>query len=270
MVFMATAFLAFLAMAPQDVPVVRTGTNPAVIESHDPVWQQALQEIYRSSDELRAQEIRDSRKGLNMPKLGRGSPELKELALTFDDGPHGELTERLLSILKRENVPATFFVIGKMVKKFPDVTREIVRDGHILGNHTFSHVTLTKIPTPLIETEFKACNDIVYRTTGVSMRFCRPPGGDYNADVINAATRLGLTTVLWTDDPGDFARPNPAVLEDRTLERLSSGGIILLHDGVEETMQVLPRIISFAKSRGFRFVTIRQLAAHRALYLAQK
>lgn len=234
--------------------------NPATEERKDPLWERAHEEVYKSVDELNAQHDRELRHGKVLAKIMRGDPRQKILALTFDDGPHPQYTPRLLEILDKEQVKATFFVIGKMVERNPDLARAIVAGGHTLGNHTFSHVTLTKIPLLDIATEYQANNDVVQRVTGVKMRFCRPPGGDYDSHVIDAANALGLTTVLWTDDPGDYAQPGDPVVLKRTLSRLSNGGIILLHDGVEQTLDVLPKIIASARARGFRFVSLDELA----------
>lgn len=237
------------------------GINPAVEERSDPYWQRAQVEVYRSSEELAAQDERERRRGQVLPKLTRGNPKEKVLALTFDDGPHPEYTQKLLDLLKSLKVKATFFVIGKMVEKRPDLLKAIDRAGHVVGNHTFSHVTLTKIPLADIETEYRANLDLVQRTIGKTMEFCRPPGGDYDADVIRAATALNMTTVLWTDDPGDYASPGNTVIKRRTLAKLSPGGIILLHDGVQETLEILPQVVEYAKKQGYRFVTVSELRA---------
>lgn len=229
------------------------------MERDDPYWKRALQEVYRSPEELRAQDAREHLRGRPLAKLTRGNPREKLLALTFDDGPHPQTTEALLAELKRLDVRATFFVIGKMVERHPELLKAIDAGGHLVGNHTFSHVTLTKIPEPNIETEYRANQDLVQSVLGKTMRYCRPPGGDYDATVIRAAEALGLTTVLWTDDPGDYARPGDALIEERTLAKLSNGGIILLHDGVDQTLAILPQVVRYAKSRGFRFVTVDEL-----------
>jgi len=97
--------------------------------------------------------------------------------------------------------------------------------------------------------------------TGETMRFCRPPGGDYDDAVIRAAMDIGLFTVLWTDDPGDYASPGDAKIEKRVLDRIGNGGIILIHDGVQQTIDVLPQIIEHLKGRGFRFVTVAEMEA---------
>lgn len=235
--------------------------NPAKMEQADAYWRRAQQEIYRSPEELVAQDAREKRRGQVLPKLTRGNPARKLIALTFDDGPHPSLTPQLLEILKKASIRATFFVVGKMVEKSPDLLRAINDAGHEIGNHTFSHVTLTKIPLADIETEYRANNDIVLKTIGKTMTLCRPPGGDYDDQVIAGALEVGLTTVLWTDDPGDYATPGSEVIQKRTLDKLSNGAIILLHDGISQTLAVLPQIISYAKKQGFEFVTVSELRA---------
>lgn len=237
--------------------------NTAKPEVQDAYWEKAYEEVYRSAEELQAQDERERRRGIVLATLRRGNPDRKELALTFDDGPHPNFTPRLLHVLRENEVKATFFVIGKMVERSPETLKLIASDGHLIGNHTFSHVTLTKIPNNMVTVEYRAANDIIEKTIGKRPSFCRPPGGDYDADVIKGATANGLTTVLWTDDPADYASPGTSVIEQRTLDRLSNGGIILLHDGVEQTIQILPQIIQYAKAKGFRFVTVDQLMKSR-------
>jgi hypothetical protein len=241
--------------------MVQPGHNPAKPEIKNPYWQNALKEVYRSPQEIVAQVIRDQRRGVYLPVLVRGDSTRKEIALTFDDGPHPNQTLALLKILRDKKVPATFFVIGKMVQKYPDLARAIVRGGHTIANHTFSHVTLTKIPEPYIETEWRAAQEIIHQTTGVWPKFARPPGGDYDPGVIHAAAINRLTVALWTDDPGDFANPGAPIIEQRVLSKISNGGIILLHDGVEETLQILPQIIDYARKQGYTFVSLGKLYA---------
>ncbi len=230
-----------------------------VLDSTDAYWTAALEEVDKSPDEISAQANREAHLGVYLPKLIRGNPREKLLALTFDDGPHPIFTEKLLALLKQLDVKASFFVVGKMVERNPQLLKEIAADGHLVGNHTFSHVTLTKIPLNEVRAEYEACNDIVENTIGQRMRFCRPPGGDYDRQVVKAATEQGLTTVLWTDDPGDYASPGTHVIEMKTLSRMSNGGIILLHDGIQQTLDVLPQIIQYARAHGYRFVTVDEL-----------
>jgi peptidoglycan/xylan/chitin deacetylase (PgdA/CDA1 family) len=233
--------------------------NSAVVDRLDAYWQRAQQEIYKSSEEIAAQVKRDKRRGTYLPVLVRGNTEGKKIALTFDDGPHPMYTAELLAILEREKVPATFFVIGFMAERYPAQIRDEMAGGFAIENHTFSHVTLTHLPPEEIETEYKACSDVIYKITGKYPTYCRPPGGDYDMDVVRSAQVLGLTTVLWTDDPGDYLNPGTLKLEEETLRNMTSGGIVLLHDGAPETLTVLPQIIEYAKRHGYHFVTLDEL-----------
>lgn len=227
----------------------------------DAFWARARHETYKSPAELAAQLAREARKGLRYDELWSGPRSERVAALTFDDGPHPDFTPQLLAILRRYRVEATFFVVGEMAEKVPELIHEERAAGHVIGNHTYHHVNLTKIPLDEIPIEWQACQDVVKAVTGETMRFCRPPGGDYDKDVIEAAMLLGLTTVLWTDDPGDYADPGDKVIETRVLDSVGNGAIILLHDGVQQTVDVLPQIIERLRARGFRFVTVEELRA---------
>jgi peptidoglycan/xylan/chitin deacetylase (PgdA/CDA1 family) len=222
-------------------------------------WARAQKEDYKSPQELQAQNAREIRKGQVYSKLMHGDPRAKVVALTFDDGPHPAYTPQLLAILKKYKVKATFFVIGKMVEQYPDLVRAEDAAGNLVGNHTYHHVNLKRVPLDEIAIEWQACNAAVKSVIHKEMAYCRPPGGDYDLDVITAAMDSGLTTVLWTDDPGDYASPGDKAIEKRVLNRISNGGIILLHDGVQQTVDVLPQIIESLQRRGFKFQTAEEM-----------
>jgi peptidoglycan/xylan/chitin deacetylase (PgdA/CDA1 family) len=228
------------------------------------VWEHAKEVSYKSAEELFAQHAWELRKDIRYKKLARGNASEKIVALTFDDGPHPDFTPKLLTILKQYQLKATFFVVGEMAPKYPDLVRAEAVAGHVVGNHTFHHVNLTKIPVTGVLTEWEAGQEVVKAITGQTMRFCRPPGGDYDGAVIRAAMELGLTTVLWTDDPGDYASPGDRAIERRVLDQIGNGGIILLHDGIQQTIEVLPQIVEHLKRRGFRFVTVAEMEAQAA------
>ncbi len=173
-------------------------------------------------------------------------------------------------MLKRENVPATFFVVGKMAVRYPDLVRAIAADGHTLGNHSFRHANLLHSRPADLLTEWQACQDAVESITGKRMKFCRPPGGDYDSDVLAAAQKVGLITVLWTQNSHDYLSPGMGEIKSRVLGHVSNGSIILMHDGVEQTIEVLPEIIHELKQRGFRFVTVEELWDHRQARLEPK
>lgn len=227
--------------------------------SVDAFWARAKEEVYKSPEELAAQDAREQRKGLHYAKLARGNPNERVIALTFDDGPHPVFTPQLLAILKQYDVKATFFVVGEMAEKYPALIRAERAAGHETGNHTYHHVNLTKIPVALVQTEWQAGQDVVHSITGTTMRLCRPPGGDYDDAVVRAAMETGLITVLWTDDPGDYASPGDKVIATRVLDTIANGGIILLHDGVQQTIDVLPQIIQHLRGKGYRFVLATEM-----------
>ena len=235
-----------------------TPDNAARVEKF---WARAQKEDYKSPQELLAQHARELRRGQVYAKLMHGDPRTKVIALTFDDGPHPQYTPQLLAVLRKYRVKATFFVIGKMVEQYPDLVRAEDAEGHQVANHTYHHVNLNHVPLDEIALEWKACDAAVASVLNREMRYCRPPGGDYDPDVITAAMDAGLTTVLWTDDPGDYASPGDARIETRVLDRIGNGGIILIHDGVQQTVDVLPQIIEHLTRRGFRFVTVAEMEA---------
>lgn len=225
----------------------------------DEYWQNALLEVYKTPLELLGQHQSEQRRGFTFPKVLRGAPGRREVAITFDDGPHTKYTPQLLAVLRKYNAKATFLVVGQMAEAHPELVKAELADGHNVGNHTYHHVNLTKIPQRLVATEILAC-DQVLRDIGVpDPHLFRPPGGDYNKQVAQVIRDCGQTLVLWTDDPGDYASPGATVIENRTLRMISSGGIILLHDGVQETVDVLPQLLQYLKARGLRTVTVDEM-----------
>lgn len=225
----------------------------------DRIWQAAQNEVYADVEELNRQDRAEAERGEHLRKLMRGDPSRKWIALTFDDGPHMGYTPKLLTILKRYNVKATFFVVGVKAEEAPYLVLDEIRAGHSIGNHTYHHVNLTRIPAHLVAAEIYACGDVLKTITGRSTHLFRPPGGDYSEDVGEMANILGYTLILWTDDPGDYARPGGYTIETRTLGHVSNGAVILLHDGIQETIDVLPTIIETLKKRGYRFVTVDEM-----------
>jgi peptidoglycan/xylan/chitin deacetylase (PgdA/CDA1 family) len=225
----------------------------------DPDWLDASREVYADQGRIKSQLMRLSTRELKKFVLRRGSERGLKLALTFDDGPHPQFTPRLIEILKKENVPATFFVIGHMVEQYPNLVTDLANAGFEVGNHTFSHVTLTKITDEQAAIEYRANNDVIRHLLGKNPRYCRPPGGDFDLNVLEAAVGEGLTTVLWTDDPGDYYNPGDKVVLESETAAISPGGIVLLHDGSQNTLDTLATFIESCKRRGFRFVTLDQL-----------
>ncbi len=218
-------------------------------------------EIVNAADvHIRSQEEEARERGVFLPVLVHGDLRRKEVALTFDDGPHPLWTPRLLDLLKSLNVHATFFVVGKMVDRYPSLAMREVAEGHELANHTYNHPNLTKLTVEQVQDELRKGADAIRRAVGYAPVFFRPPGGQYNAATLLAAHQLKLTPVLWTANSKDFLHPVPEVLEQRLLSAPASGGILLCHDGIEETMRILPNLVSRLRATGYTFVTISELA----------
>lgn len=209
-----------------------------------------------------AEEESDREKGLYFRLLSHGDPTRKEVALTFDDGPHPSWTPQLLALLKSLNVHATFFVVGKMVDRYPELARQEVEEGHELANHTFSHPHLKTLKEPEVKKELREGAEAIRRAVGYAPVFFRPPGGQYNTTTLRAAEALHLTTVLWSANSKDFLYPTPAVIEKRLLSGPAPGGILLCHDGIPQTMQMLPDLVRRLRAQGYAFVTVSELASH--------
>lgn len=225
----------------------------------DKYWLNAKHEVYKSTLELVAQHQTELMRGIRYDKLMRGDTRRREIALTIDDGPHPVYTPKLLQILQQNGVHATFFVVGEQAERYPALIRAEVAGGHAIGNHTYDHVSLIKIPPEYVDTEIKACGEVLMQITGQAPHLFRPPGGEYNKAVAESVEALGYKMILYSDDPGDYAQPGTSLIETRTLDTISNGGIILLHDGSKQTLDILPKIIQRLKARGFQFVTIPQM-----------
>jgi cellulose synthase/poly-beta-1,6-N-acetylglucosamine synthase-like glycosyltransferase/peptidoglycan/xylan/chitin deacetylase (PgdA/CDA1 family)/spore germination protein YaaH len=199
------------------------------------------------------------------------------LALTFDDGPDPRWTPAILDILKREQVPATFFIVGKNGQSYPELLRRIVNEGHELGNHTFTHPNLGEMPLRLTDLELNATQRLIESETGRSTVLFRPPYfGDAEADKPQevepaiVAQNLGYIMVGLRIDPNDWQLPvTPNQIVNRTISRAidsdpeTRGEVILLHDAGGDrsaTVDALPVLIHELKARGFRFVSVSELA----------
>ncbi|HET6386130.1 MAG TPA: polysaccharide deacetylase family protein [Armatimonadota bacterium] len=194
-----------------------------------------------------------------------GSTQKKMIALSFDDGPHPGRTEPLLRALSHAHVHATFFVIGKMVVRAPYLIQDEINQGSEVGNHTYNHIHVTSLTDSQIATEIFEDNDVIRRYTGEPAVLFRPPGGRVSWGAYRALRACGMVTTLWTDDPKDYVnpgKPDPAqqkLLLERLMKHLHPGGIILLHDGILDTVAILPEFIRRVRAQGYQIVTVTQL-----------
>ncbi len=200
--------------------------------------------------------------GQTVVQLVRGDVHRKEVALTFDDGPHPPFTYKLLDLLKKLNVKATFFVVGFKVEDEPEVLQRMIAEGHEVANHTYHHPNLKSLPIGLVESEIRMNNDAIRRACGTEPVCFRPPGGQRSDEVLEIAHRLGMSTILWTDDPADYANPGADFIEQKLLTHLHPGATILLHDGIEQTYQMLPDFVAKVRQQGYHFVTVTEMLQH--------
>lgn len=191
----------------------------------------------------------------------RGDPSKKLIALTFDDSPYPKWTPKLLDVLRMLNVRATFFCIGASVKKYPAIAREIVAAGHEIGNHSYNHIDLAWLSRGEAQAEIEACNDVLRKSVGIQPTLVRPPGGNFDEYLIEAAKKTGMTLVFWTANVGDYRRQNPEAVLKIAIERTKAGGIILMHDGVQQTLGALPTFVHRMQAKGYKFVTVSELIA---------
>jgi peptidoglycan-N-acetylglucosamine deacetylase len=209
----------------------------------------------------------DVNSSLWAPTLWR-APGVNAVALTFDDGPDPEFTPRVLEILAREKVAATFFVVGERARANPDLLREMDRQGHLIGNHSFSHAWNINfgLHTRLTR-EINRCNEAIETAVGKRPRFYRAPHGFKNPALGDVLAKLGMTCVGWQVRGFDAVRSDAHSIARRVVRKASAGGILLLHDGSglqgtqdrSATLNALPMIIDGLRARGFAFKRLDEL-----------
>lgn len=195
------------------------------------------------------------------------SPEEREaavtgyVALTFDDGPSGPLTEQLLDGLKARNARATFFLCGYRMDQYPASLSRYIAEGHELGVHSTIHTDLTRLTPEELHQDMKLTAQKIFAETGVRPRLMRPPGGSWNEAVALEAQEEGLSIILWSLDPKDWASHNTASILSAMAGRARSGDVILLHDMSKSSVTAALQLVDRLQKEGFSFVTISELAA---------
>ena len=202
--------------------------------------------------------------GRTFTSLPRG---MKQLALTYDDGPNDPHTFRLLEVLARHNVRATFFLIGRYVQQRPDIVRDLVKAGHVIGNHTFTHPLLTLKSADEVRRELTNCSKALQDTIGQHSNLFRPPFGGRRPAVLRIARSLALQPVMWNVTGYDWNAPPADVIERKVQKQIRGGDVILLHDGGHkqlgadrsQTVLATDHLLSHYKSERYDFVTIHQM-----------
>ena len=191
----------------------------------------------------------------------RGLEQTKYVALTFDDGPSGRFTQRLLEGLAQRDVQATFFLCGYRLADYGNLARRIYESGHEIGIHGYSHKDMSKMTQGQIEQELRGTMKLL--PEGCRPVFMRPPGGAVGPAVLRAAKNVHLAVLNWSVDPQDWRNLDAATVEASVVEAVRDGDVILLHDMYDGSVDGALAIIDNLRARGFQFVTVSRLAALR-------
>src|SRR6516165_9060826 len=182
------------------------------------------------------------------------------IAMTFDDGPSGPLTPKLLDILAAHRIKATFFVLGEMVAEHPEILARAAREGHEIASHSWSHPNLAKMSQEAVRNQLQRTDDEIKSVTGKRPTLFRPPYGSITEREKRwIHDEFGYDIILWDVDPLDWKRPGPAVVRSRILKETRPGSIVLSHDIHPGTIEAMPSTFDQLEAKGFKFVTVSEL-----------
>lgn len=197
--------------------------------------------------------------------IRKGPGGVKQVALTFDDGPDNKYTKQILDILKQNNVKGTFFVLGQQVNKYPEVVKRMVYEGHAIGNHTWGHINMTHVTPEQLKYQIESTNQAVYKAAGVTPKLVRPPFGNTNPSITEQIFAWGYQVVLWSVDSRDWSGVTTDQIMKNVRKDMTAGGIILQHSAggrkndLNNTIRALPMIINELKAQGYTFVTVPEM-----------
>ena len=182
--------------------------------------------------------------------------EEKRIAITFDDGPHRLYTPKLLDGLKERGIHATFFLVGENIGNNEALVKRMAEEGHLIGNHTFSHVQLTKMKKEDACREVQQTNERICAVTGAPVLYIRPPYGSWNDEL---QAEIPMTVTLWTLDSEDWKSQNTGKIVELVESEAKEGSIILLHDIFDTSVEAALRIVDDLTAQGYTFVTVDEL-----------
>lgn len=198
--------------------------------------------------------------GVYLKALCRAESADKVVALTFDDGPDADSTPRVLDLLKRYDVRATFFVVGEQARQNPELIHRMVAEGHTVAGHSYYHLPQSTLWSSQHYTEeLFRCNDVVARLTGLRMRLYRPPFGVTNPPIARAVKNLGLIPVGWSVRSLDTMTKDTDRVVDRVMRGLRGGDVILLHDRLENSEELLEKLLTALRTQHYTTVTVDEL-----------
>ena len=190
------------------------------------------------------------------------STDKKQIALTFDDGPHPSLTPKILQILAKYNIPATFFMVGQNVLNYPNAARAVIEAGHEVGNHTFTHPHIANLNEEAIFDEIGRCEEALEELCEYRPHILRTPQGAMTPSLEKCLLEDDYILVLWSLDTRDWENKSTAHIVQTVLDRVQPGDIILMHDYIghnSKTPEALEKIIPSLLSQGYKFVTVSEL-----------
>ena len=179
--------------------------------------------------------------------------EAPRVALTFDDGPKKGSTVRLLDGLKERDVKVTFFVIGKLAEQYPDIIKRMDAEGHLIGNHTYSHVDIARLDDATACREINDTSEVIKSIIGKPTEYVRPPFGTWQE---NLEREMDVIPAMWTLDPKDWTTCNVDEIVNKVVTNVEDGDIILLHDCYNSSVEATLRIIDLLQAEGYEFVTV--------------
>lgn len=183
-------------------------------------------------------------------------PQEKKIAITFDDGPHPVYTEKLLDGLKERNVKATFFVLGEKVEAYPEIIERMQKEGHIIGNHTYTHIQLRSGNREIFREELIMTNQAISGITGQEVQYVRPPYGTWDKKL---EEELNMFPVLWNVDPNDWCTGNADKVTRAIVDKAKENSTILLHDCYQSSVDAALASIDILTERGYEFVTVEEI-----------
>ncbi|WP_449376565.1 polysaccharide deacetylase family protein [Bacillus safensis] len=196
------------------------------------------------------------RKAVKLPQKSKLDPNKKAIALTFDDGPNPATTSKILDALKANKGHATFFVLGSRVQYYPGMLADILKGGNEIGNHSYNHPLLTRLPLEEAVKQVKDTQQLIEKASGYTPTHFRPPYGGTNQDINEA---IGMKVTLWDVDPEDWKIRNSQQITNRVLSHAADGRTVLMHDIYESSAQAAVKIIHELTKQGYQLVTVSEL-----------
>ena len=191
--------------------------------------------------------------------IASGNPFVREVVLTFDDGPRQDTMQPIIAALEPSGTHATFFLVGKFAERYGRITLMLARAGHELANHSYTHPRLYKLWVEKIMREAERCDEVLEALGLRKTRFLRPPGGHFNMKIFNAMRRMNLCLGLWSLNTADYTGRPAEEISRLVLSSVKNGDIILMHSGMPETVKAIPVIVEGLRARGFNFVRLEEL-----------